>query len=128
MTETLYIEPAENVIMVNATFGLHHFHVRKRIHQRHEKYPHPNKLKRFMDKAIFVIGVIGPVMTIPQVNEIWINHNAAGVSILTWTTYIFTSIFWLAYGILHKEKPIIIAYILWIILNSLVVAGALMYG
>jgi len=47
------------------TEGLHHFHRRKRIYQKHEPYPHPDKWKRFMDHAIYCVGVFGPIMTIP---------------------------------------------------------------
>ena len=50
--------------MANHVEGLHHFHTRKRIHQKHEIYPHPDRWMNFMDKAIYVMGVFGPLMTI----------------------------------------------------------------
>lgn len=81
-----------------------------------------------MDRAIYLIGIIGPVMTIPQVAEIWINKNASGVSAITWSSYVFVNIFWIIYGVMHKEKPIIITYLAWLFMNSLVATGALLYG
>ena len=36
--------------------GYHHFHRRKRIHLKHEKYPHPNKWKRLIDKISQAVG------------------------------------------------------------------------
>lgn len=114
--------------MTRHTEGLHHYHVRKRIHQKHEPYPHPNKWKNFVDKAIFVIGAFGPIMTIPQLLEIWVGRNAAGVSIATWASYLFISSFWLTYGLIHREKPIIFVYILWIIMESMIVIGIFLYG
>jgi hypothetical protein len=33
------------------------------------------------------ISVFTMVMTVPQVLAIWVGHQAAGVSILTWSTY-----------------------------------------
>jgi len=114
--------------MVNHTEGLHHFHIRKRIHQKHETYPHPNEFKRFMDRAIYIIGIIGPIMTIPQLMKIWVEKNASGVSAISWGAYLFTAIFWLIYGIQHKEKPIIFTYGIWIILEALIVVGTIMYG
>ncbi len=65
--------------MTKHTSGLHHFHARKRIHKRHEPYPHPDRLKKFMDKAIYFIGAFGPIMAIPQLVKIWVEKNAAGV-------------------------------------------------
>ena len=67
-------------------------------------------------------------MTIPQVTTIWIDKNAGGVSLITWSTYFVTSIFWLTYGILHKEKPIIVTYIAWLFLDAAVAIGAFIYS
>lgn len=108
--------------------GLLHAHTRKRVHQQLETYPHPNKWKRIMDKAIFVVGAVGPVMTIPQLAKIWLEKNAVGVSALSWGAYLITAIFWLMYGIMHKEKPIIFTYSIWIVLEALIVVGTLIYG
>ncbi|MDP6647897.1 MAG: hypothetical protein QGH34_00690 [Candidatus Woesearchaeota archaeon] len=114
--------------MPHSSLGLHHFHRRKRIHLKHEPYPHPNKWINFMDKAVYVVGAIGPLMTLPQISKIWFEKNASGVSILSWSAFLFYAIFWLIYGIIHKEKPIIFAYILWVTLQSLVVIGIIIYG
>ena len=114
--------------MSQQTEGLHHAHIRKRIYQKHEPFPHPKKFKRFMDKAIFFVGMIGPIMTVPQILKIWIDHLASGVSIVTWSTYIITGAFWLLYGIAHKEKPIILTNIAWIISEFLIVLGLLIYS
>jgi uncharacterized protein with PQ loop repeat len=114
--------------MVHDSHGLHHFHKRKRIHKKHEPYPHPNAFKKFLDKAIYAIGVIGPVMTIPQITKIWIDKNAAGVSVISWTAYLVTAFFWLVYGVFHKEKPIIITYAIWIFLDLFIIIGAVIYG
>jgi len=108
--------------------GLHHFHKRKRIHLKHEKYPHPNKGIRFLDKLIFVVGVLGPLMTIPQVIKIWVEHNAAGVSFLTWSSFLIFDSVWLTYGIVHKEKPIIVSYSVWLVLELIIVIGIIRYN
>ena len=113
--------------MVHDSHGLHHFHKRKRIHQKHELYPHPHKLKRIMDRAIYAVGIFGPIMTIPQITKIWVHKTAAGVSVLSWIAYLICAAFWLFYGILHKEKPIIFTYSIWILLDILIIIGVLIY-
>ena len=107
---------------------LHHVHLRKRIHQKHEKYPHPDKWKRFFDKAVLIVGIITVILTMPQVFKIFIEKTAAGVSLISWTTFTIAAMFWLAYGILHKEKPIIITYIGYFIQNFIIVIGVIIYG
>ena len=107
--------------------GLHHFHRRKRIYINHEPYPHPDKWKRLMDKLIYFVALVGPIMTLPQVIKIWIEKNAAGISIITWFAYAVTSVFWIIYGLMHKEKPIIFTSVLLLLLNIIIVIGAVIY-
>lgn len=106
----------------------HHLDKRRRIHLKHEAYPHPNKFKRFVDKIILVIGVISPLLTLPQVLKVWILQNAAGLSLISWVGYIIFDTVWLTYGIIHRLKPIIIAYIIWLILEIIMLIGVLKYG
>lgn len=113
--------------MVQDTVGLHHFHKRKRRYVNKEPYPHPDMWKRFMDNSVYVIGVLGPILTIPQLITIWVDKNVAGVSGVTWGAYLIGANFWLAYGVMHKEKPIILTYSLWIIIYIAIVVGILMY-
>ena len=84
-------------------------------------------LKKFVDKGIYVVGILGPISTIPQLLEIWISQNASGLSLMTWLLWISIAFFWLLYGILHKEKPIIISYIIWIIVDTIVILGIILY-
>ena len=114
--------------MVNGHLGHHHVHVRKRIHTHHEPYPHTEPLKRFMDKAIYGATTFGIVMTIPQIMEIWVGKDASGVSALSWVSYMLVSIFWLVYGLLHKEKPIIFGNTIWLFLYVIIIWGTLLYG
>jgi len=107
--------------------GLHHIHKRKRVHQKLEKYPHPDKWKNLMDKIIYVVAIFGPIMTIPQVMKIWVEQNPTGVSVISWSAYLLAAIFWLMYGVLHKEKPIIFTNILMIILEAFILVGILIY-
>ncbi|MDE2026010.1 MAG: hypothetical protein KGJ07_05935 [Patescibacteria group bacterium] len=76
-----------------------------------------------IDYLVYAISFIGPLTTFPQLYGIWIEKNVAGVSFLTWTGYVSLAAIWLAYGIVHKEKPIIISNALWMVAESLVVLG-----
>jgi uncharacterized protein with PQ loop repeat len=107
--------------------GILHIHKRKRVHQKLEKYPHPDKFKRVLDKILLVVAVVGPLMSLPQIIKIYYYHNAASISTITFSSFILFNILWLTYGIVHKEKPIIIAYILWMISNISIVIGSLIY-
>jgi len=110
------------------TDAFHHLQKRKRIHEKHEPYPHPDKWKRLLDSLIYVIGVLGPVMALPQLYLIWVDKVVAGVSAVSWGAFAFIAIFWIIYGFVHNEKPIIITYIGWFIVEILIVVGILING
>jgi uncharacterized protein with PQ loop repeat len=82
----------------------------------------------FIDKAIYVAAFIEPATTVPQVLAIYRAKSAAGISMISWVSYLLFSLLWLWYGIIHKQKALIIAYALFAITEILVVAGGLMYG
>ncbi len=98
-------------------------------HYKNKKdpYPHPDKWVRLLDKIVLAAGVLGPVMTLPQIMLIYGMKSAAGLSLISWGLYAFFDVFWIIYGIVHRERPIMIAYILWFTVNMCVVAGILMY-
>jgi uncharacterized protein with PQ loop repeat len=106
----------------------HHIHKRKRVHQKLEKYPHPNPWINFLDRLLIVLAVIGPMTNIPQIAKIYIEKNASGLSLLSWLLYFFLSIPWILYGIVHKEKPIIISSSLWAVTDFIVIIGILLYA
>lgn len=112
---------------MNSQEGLHHVHIRKRVHRNLEKYPHPKKFKRGLDRFIIFFAPVAPLMTVPQIFDIWKSGDASGVSSVSWSMYTINSIVWLLYGVAHKEKILIYTYILWIIANLTVVIGSLIY-
>ncbi len=110
------------------TEALHHYHKRRRIYKKHEPYPHPDRTKRAVDKMVYIMGIFAVVMTIPQVLTIWVSMNAAGVSLVSWTSYLIAAVFWLLYGVMHRAKPIIFNYTIWIVLEIMIIYGVLLYG
>jgi len=113
--------------MSTQTIGLHHLHKRKRIFKKLERYPPPNKFVRFVDDFIYIVAIIIPLMTIPQVLKIWISRSAENVSLITWSAFLLSAVSWLFYSIIHKDKPLIINSVLWIILELFVIIGILIY-
>ena len=107
--------------------GIHHLHKRKRVHKKLENYPHENKWIRFLDKFLIVVAVLGPLIAMPQILQIFITQNATGVSSLSWGLYALFNVPWFVYGIVHKDKPIIISYLLSFIANITVLTGTLIY-
>ncbi len=91
------------------------------------KRAHSHKWEIF-DKLIWPAAIAGPILTIPQVIQIFSSQTAAGVSLTSWTAYLTITFFWFIYSLLHREWPLIINSALWMLANSAVIAGILIYG
>lgn len=101
-------------------------YLRKKISAEKRRYN--NKFKELLDKAVLIIAFLAPLIELPQLIEIYTKKSAENVSVITWSLFVVFGIPWLIYGIMHKEKPIIILYTLWIIVDAAIVSGILLYG
>ena len=79
-------------------------------------------------RLLGAMSVFTMLMTIPQVLTIWIGQQAAGVSIFTWSAYLVSAILWLWFGIQKSDKNIYLPCIGWILLDTAVIAGVVIYG
>ena len=68
------------------------------------------------------------LMTIPQVLTIWVGHQAAGVSLLSWSGYLISAVLWFWYGIQKQDRNIYLPCVGWIALDGAVIVGVLIYG
>jgi uncharacterized protein with PQ loop repeat len=79
------------------------------------------------DRLACVAGVFGPLMTIPQVLKIWIDRSVDGVSFISWVAYLVNSLFFLAYGILKRDRALIVMYSSWTALSVLIIIGLVIF-
>lgn len=93
-----------------------------------DEYLHMRNLKHKLGKSVYFIGLMGPLVTIPQVIRIWVRRSAEDISMLTWISYLFLGIVWLFYGIVYKDKYIVLGSTLWMVMYLLIIAGKVLYG
>jgi uncharacterized protein with PQ loop repeat len=108
--------------------GLHHLNKRKRVHKKLQKYPHPRRWIRLLDRILLVVAIVGPMAMIPQLWQIYFYRDATGVSVFSFLMFAIFNVFWIGYGMAHKERPILLTYFLWFTMNLAVAIGALIYG
>ena len=108
--------------------GEHHIHQRKRIHQLHQEYPHPNTKIRLLDNICMITAVIMPLTALPQVYKIWKYQIVAGVSIWMWISYSILIMPMLLYGIVHKVKQLVVLNALWLLMDSFIIIGILKFS
>ena len=84
--------------------------------------------KKVIATSMLIVGVIMPLVQIPQIRTLYSTKVTAGLSLETWVMYLFLCFIPLAYGIAYKLTPLIISNILWTIVNIVVVVGIIKYG
>jgi len=81
-----------------------------------------------MNRVLGVMSVVTMVMTIPQVWVIWVTHETAGVSLLSWSAYLASAALWFWHGWQQRDKNIYLACLGWLLLDAAVIAGVLIHG
>lgn len=103
--------------------GIHHFlHKYKGLNE--DVLIENRNFRRFINRSVYAAGVLGVIAIIPQILKIWVQRDF-GVSITTWIGFLIAAAFWLFYGLIHKEKPIILTNLAVIIADLMVIYGLL---
>lgn len=89
--------------------------------------PHSSIPETMLRRALGAMSVFTIVMTVPQIWTVWIAHQAAGVSVLSWSAYLLSALLWFWHGLRKHDLNIYLPCIAWIIADSAVIAGALVY-
>ena len=81
-----------------------------------------------LEKVLRGLSVFTMLMTVPQVLTIWVGHNAGGVSLVSWVSYLIAACLWFVYGVQKHDKTIYLACVGWVLLDAAVVIGVVVHG
>jgi uncharacterized protein with PQ loop repeat len=87
--------------------------------------PHTDTLLR---RLLGGMSLFTMLMTIPEVLTIWVGHQAAGVSLLSWSAHLASAVLWFWFGIKKHDKNIYLPCVGWMVLDSAVIMGVVIYG
>ena len=79
-------------------------------------------------RALGAMSLFTMLMTVPQVLTIWVGHQAAGVSVISWCAYLLSAILWFWYGLQKHDRNIYLPCVGWVGLDTAVIVGALVYA
>jgi hypothetical protein len=57
-----------------------------------------------------------------------VSHQAAGVSVVSWSAYLLSAMLWFWFGVQQGDKNIYLPCVGWIGLDAGVIAGAIYYA
>jgi uncharacterized protein with PQ loop repeat len=85
--------------------------------------PGPSARKDLLDRVLPLLSVFTMAMTVPQVWAVWVQHETAGVSLLSWGAYSVAALLWMVHGMRRGDPTIWVACIGWVLLDGAVVLG-----
>ena len=88
----------------------------------------PATSETFVSRVLGTMSVFTLLMTVPQVLTIWVGHQAAGVSVVSWSAYLLSALLWFWYGLQKRDKNIYLPCVGWVGLDAAVIIGALVYA
>jgi len=100
---------------------------RKKLPDGKEPFERISVLKTALDIIMYPIAIASPLALVPQVWYLYSSQNASSLSLTTWVTLATLNLVWLFYGFVHREKPIIIANIMFGSFHFLIALGIVLY-
>lgn len=89
---------------------------------------HASRSDTVLSRVLGGMSIFTLLMTLPQVLTIWVGHQAAGVSVISWSAYLLSAILWFGYGLQKRDKNIYLPCVGWIGLDAAVIVGAVIYA
>lgn len=122
------IVAALRMLGATLTFG---FEARMNLLAQQDLTPRPAAAagrKPLIERLIYLVALVGPFTSLPQILEIWVkDRSAVGVSLITWVFFFVMSALWFVYGVTKRDRPLMISNGLWMLAEAVIIAGALYY-
>lgn len=99
------------------------------VHHQHKHPAHKHKRNKLeaIDYIVRFFMIATPLAEVPQAYNIYHLHSAREVSIITWTFFAISSVVWLIYAVKHNVLPLAVASSLYLVVESTVVVGVIIY-
>ena len=80
-----------------------------------------------IDYIIRFFMIATPLAEVPQAYNIYHLQSAREVSIVTWSFFAVSSLVWLVYAMKHNVIPLVVASGLYLVVESTIVVGVIIY-
>ena len=95
------------------------------LRRRNKMFPAKGAFKKCLDYLMYCIGIAQPFALVPQIIAIYAHHQTAGISISTWLLLGACNALWALYGLVHKDRIILLANLLMTGGDVAIVVGVL---
>lgn len=110
------------------TIGFHHLRRRARVSSGLEPFPARSLLKRLLDRLMYGVAFAAPLALAPQIYQLYASRETGGLSFATWLLLAIVNFLWTLYGLVHKDRHLIIANGLLFICHIVLITGLILYS
>lgn len=82
---------------------------------------------RMFDCVVYFFSIATPLFELPQAYTIYANKSGANVSLATWGFFVLSDIVWIIYAAQRRLRPLLIATIIYMLIECSIVVGILLY-
>ncbi|MEO8581417.1 MAG: hypothetical protein ABI425_02430 [Patescibacteria group bacterium] len=101
-------------------FGMHHIKKKRSV----KTFWLKKSVSQAYGYFIYVVAFMAIVVNIPQLITVWVSKDSSGLSVTSWVGFSIISFAWFVYGVLNGEKPIILTNFCLVLVQVLIVLGA----
>lgn len=84
-------------------------------------------IKNAFDVLIYPVAIGAPLALLPQVVQVYKTQDTGGLALSTWLILGILNLVWLMYGIVHRDKPIMLTNVMLACMNFAVVVAIVLY-
>lgn len=78
-----------------------------------------------LDFMIYFVGLLGTILALPQAYAVWIHGESSILSLYSWISLAAFPPFWIIYGLVNKQRALALTYLLWLVIDLIVILGIL---
>jgi uncharacterized protein with PQ loop repeat len=89
------------------------------------KRPHIDRerLVPQVERAVFGWGLVNPLLSLPQLYNIYVFKHIAGFSAITISAALLMAALWTVYGILGRQTVVWVTSAVWVVVNTITLVG-----
>ena len=87
-----------------------------------------DRLAPQVERAVFGWGLVNPILSLPQLHNIYVFKHVAGFSVVSVSAALLMAALWTTHGILGRQTVVWVTSSVWVGLNAVTLVGVVAYG
>lgn len=83
----------------------------------------PDRMRPRVERAVFGFGFVNPMLSLPQIYNIYVLNHVSGISAITVASALLMSMLWTAYGALGRQTVVWATNAVWVVVNGVTLVG-----